>query len=155
MSYNTYQVAALAIAVEHNVAKKIYTNHFNDNYMAFALDALNLDNMSDTQVDDQLCGINAEESNHKGHKKNDHMVYEVVMLTDNPNPYHEVSTIFDENKKIKYYFGISLADSSYGDKVNAFINNVPQQAVDNYNDFVLPILAKYNVTGQPQVVIVQ
>ena len=155
MSTNTYNIAAYAIPLEYAVAKAIYENHFNENYMSFALNASKFDNMTDDEIDDELCGINAEDSSHSGHSDIDHVVYEVVMLTDNENPYKEVSTIFSDDADIDHYFGISLADSGLGDKVNAFSKSIPQEAIDNFKNFVMPILAKYNITEEPSFIVVQ
>lgn len=154
MSTNTYNIAAYAIPLQHAIAKEIYEKHFNEDYMSFALNALNFDNMNEEDIDAELCGINAEESTHKGHKKNDHVVYELVMLTNNPNPHAEVSTIFDSDTEVEHYFGISLADSAFGDKIGSF-KDIPQEALDNYKNFVLPILQKYNVVAEPEFTIVQ
>lgn len=155
MSTNTYKIAAYAIPLEHSIARKIYENHFNEEYMSFASNALNFDNMSDEDIDAELCGLNAEESVHKAHSDIEHFVYSVELLTDNSNIYQEVSTTFDENENIDHYFGILLGDTSYGDSLNKFQNDIPQEAIDNYNNFVLPILEKYGVKGNPQLVIVQ
>lgn len=155
MSSNTYKIAAYAIPLKHAIAKEIYERHFNENYMSFALNALNFDNMTDDEIDNELCGINAEDSSHNGHSDIDHVVYEVVMLTDNDNPYDEVSTIFSADTDVDHYFGISLADSGMGDKVNAFSKSIPQEAIDNFKNFAKPILEKYNISEEPSFVVVQ
>lgn len=152
---NTYKIAAYAIPLKHAVAKSIYENHFNEDFMSFALNALNFDNMTDDEIDDELCGINAEDSNHKGHSKIDHVVYEVIMLTNNENQYEEVPTIFSDDENVDHYFGISLADSGMGDKVNLFSKNIPQEAIDNFKNFAKPILEKYNIKEEPSFIVVQ
>lgn len=61
---------------------------------------------------------------------------------------------YDEG--MDHYFGIYVASTGYGyeDTFNYFLNNIPQEAIDNYNNHVMDILKKYNIEENPSIEVV-
>lgn len=154
MSSHTYMLTLYAVKLDHAIAKSINENHFNESFMTFVLDPEALDNASDEEAVHLICGVDASLTGHPGHSKQEHEVYTCGMFTHNENPYVEVSTEFDSNEDIDHYFGICLADSGFGDKVGAF-REIPQEAIDNYKKYAMPILERYGIKDEPELVIVQ
>lgn len=154
MSSNTYLKAAYAVKLEHDIARKIYENHYNDNCMAFYINPKELD-ADDADIDEILNSMLSEETNHKSHSKQEHEIYNTELLNHNDNPYVEVGIYFDEDPEIDHYFGIVLADTGYGDKIKGFEKGIPQEALDRYEQFVVPILKLYGVDSTPELVVVQ
>lgn len=155
MSRYTSMTAIYSVEVSPEIAKQIYENHFNDNFMAFTMNPLALDEMADDEADETLCGMMTEDSPYKGHSKNEHTVFELMLLTHNENSHKEVDQFYDPKNAAAHYFGITIADSGYGDKIGAFTGNIPQEAIDNYEKYAKPILERYEINTQPQVEVVQ
>lgn len=62
--------------------------------------------------------------------------------------------IFDSG--YQHYFGIYVASKGYGyyDEIKSFIRKTPQEAIDNFNQAILPILKEYHVDIEPDTHIV-
>jgi hypothetical protein len=154
MGRHTSMKALYAVELTHEIATKIYQNHFNENCMAFAMNPSLFDDMTDDEFDNALSVINAQNSPYPGHNKNDHQVFDLMMATHSENPYREVSSIYD-NDHVPHYFGITIADSGYRDKIGSFAGSIPQEAIDNFEKYAKPILDKYGVTETPEFVVTQ
>ncbi len=156
MGRHTSMIAVYGINLPHDVAKKIYRNHYNDTWEAFAMNPSLLEDMDEDEVDRTLCGIAREDSpyNGKGHGDN-FAVFNLAMLTHSDNPYADIGLVYEEKKTVEHYFGIVVADSGMGDKISAFTGNIPKEAIDNYEKYAKPILEKYGINLNPQLEVVQ
>jgi hypothetical protein len=150
-------IALYGIILPHDVATSIYKNHYNETWETFSMSPSLLDNMSEEEVDATLSGIAREDSpyNGKGHG-DDFVVFNLAMLTHSENFHADIDLIYDKNEKIPHYFGIVVADTGMGDKVSAFTNNIPQEAIDNFKEYAEPILNKYGIINTvPKLEIIQ
>lgn len=157
MSYAATTIVVWGIRVNEDIAEKIYNEL--------------------TQNDDSEAIINMEPSDRYLRKMTSNYKRNIQQKYYNISPYSQHDSgygsevfeprLFSDGTDSRidsltfdlgynHVLGIYVASKgyAYNDKIESFIKSVPQEAKNNFEKYIKPILDKYNIKEQPDIVIV-
>ena len=133
-----------------SVADKFADDPNDFSYVEIPMDACDIfqRDASSTKYGSTLGAKQLVSSFHSLTKESCGTVYYVDLLSDDSHAAVN-STHYDEGHE--HYLGIFIGSKGWGDNVSKLAQHIPQEAIDNYNKYVIPILKEFGIDGSPAV----